>query len=163
MSDRPFFNIRFAYPGYTYLLFIGLLSFEKMQSILKEPIGLWETIIGFLLLLSGAPLGFLISQTWYLILGLYLKTDSEEYLEKNLIVLKCHNKEVRNYVIRRSDVLNTLGSTMVSIALSIITSLYINGSNINCLFIIVGFILILLCYFNMKRIYNEQEQMTKKN
>jgi hypothetical protein len=137
MSDRPFFNIRFAYPGYTYLLFIGLLSFEKLQSILKEPVGLWETIIGFLLLLSGAPLGFLISQTWYLIFGLYLKTDSEEFVEKYLIVSKCHNEEVRNYVFRRVDILNTLGSTMVSITLSIITSLYINGSNINCFFIML--------------------------
>jgi hypothetical protein len=121
-----------------------------------------ETVIGFLLLLSGAPLGFLISQTWYLIIGEILKTDSDKFIEKNLLVFKYCNEEIRNYIIRRADILNTLGSTIVSISFSFITALYINGSNINCLLIIVGFILIVLCGFNIKRIYNEQEKMTEK-
>ena len=162
MSDRTFFNMRYAYPGYTFLLFLGLLSYDKISTIITTSSNLWSTIIGFLLVLSGAPIGFLLSQIWYLLIGLILKTDSDPFIEKNYIVFKNQEKGIGNYIIRRGDILNTLGSTIVSIILSCVFAYFLYGYNINWYIIAGGIILIIFCYVNIKRIYNEQEKMTEK-
>jgi hypothetical protein len=72
MSERSFFDKRFTYPGYVFILWVLLLNLNLIWFFLMEMDQLENSIqfigilLSFLTILSGAPIGFLISQFWYL-------------------------------------------------------------------------------------------------
>jgi len=139
MSARSFFDLRYAVPGYTFILILLLINVLILQSQLQcltkisDVIGI---LLGFLTLLSGQPIGFLVSQIWYSLfdrLGWRSKVMKEpfEILVKNNHVLKEFrqvifdylmnsekNQNLRYYLDRRWDLGNLLGSTAIAVLLS---------------------------------------------
>lgn len=76
MSERSFFNLRYALPGYTFILlnllinlrFLLYLFMTIMPDIQLSEIALslLGVLFGFLTLMSGSAVGFLVSQVWYI-------------------------------------------------------------------------------------------------
>ena len=66
MSERQFFSLRYTLPGYTFVLMAIFVVAPQLQILFPEPkdIELVVVFLGFLL--SGNPIGFLISQIWYI-------------------------------------------------------------------------------------------------
>jgi len=160
MSERSFFDLRYAVPGYTFLLFFILILNEVVLYLLQilTRSTTSETLTGFLVsiltLLSGTTIGFLVSQPWYCFYNCCFK--KERYLKdvftkfKNLgicpnkricndqngelfgaqkkdvlitvidyIVQKEH-EQLKDYIGRRYDLINLMGSTIVSIAMVLV-------------------------------------------
>lgn len=66
-TERTFFSLRYTIPGYTFLLILILVTMPKLlvlftASLSTDLIGMF---LGFLL--SGPPVGFLVSQIWYVL------------------------------------------------------------------------------------------------
>jgi hypothetical protein len=159
MSDRPFFNTRYTYPGFLFLFWFGFICRTEVLTAIPDS-DTAKLILGIIFTLSGAPIGFVISQFGYSFLfngPLYKDTygqlrpyrpfDSILFLEKKfginikniqnsiaamnyLYLLQRKTKQtigrveteieydlIRNYVQRRVDILNTLGSSMIAIFL----------------------------------------------
>ena len=67
MSERSLFNIRYTFPGYTFLLFVVMMSSQQLWFKVKDTgLGFFTAIFAFIYLLSGAPIGYFVSQLWYL-------------------------------------------------------------------------------------------------
>ena len=67
MSERSLFAVRYAFPGYTFLLFVILLCCEQIPNFLDvTQFGLLYAFFAFVYLLSGAPIGYFITQPWYI-------------------------------------------------------------------------------------------------
>jgi hypothetical protein len=66
MSDRDFFSLRYAIPGYTLILVIILLNAVPLFEIAKDnSISLiFGAILAFVSLFTGSAIGFLVSQIW---------------------------------------------------------------------------------------------------
>lgn len=68
MPERSFFDLRYAVPGYTLILliiginYVPLFEITRRFPIQSETLG---AFLGFLSLLGGSALGFLISQVWW--------------------------------------------------------------------------------------------------
>lgn len=146
---RSFFNLRFTLPGYTFILLNLLLNlriviyFLGMQPLSETALPFFGILFGFLTLLSGTPLGFLVSQVWYLFyfvcyyvsailprFGSY-KVLKNEFNVKDEIwsldaafnyILHSHKeKGIRTYLSRRWDLLMSFGSTSLAIVLGLIS------------------------------------------
>lgn len=66
MSERSLFGIRYAFPGYSFLLFFIFSQSISLWYIIVPPMSeFFNFIISVTLLLSGAPIGFFTSQLWY--------------------------------------------------------------------------------------------------
>ena len=73
MSERTFFTLRYALPGYTFILLSILVAFPKLIEILLQAsndyplldLTIISAFLAFFTLLSGSALGFLVSQVWY--------------------------------------------------------------------------------------------------
>lgn len=155
MSERSFFNIRYHFPGYTFLLFIVLFCIHQFIELSKQDnFGFFTIVFPFIYLLSGSPLGFLVSQVWYLYFdhwkkGYYWKKRCEKrayikylyaIIEKSeilddpmkaiIIIDYLYNKFVddnsKSYVDRRWDLIHLMGSIRVSIILGILFGIYID-------------------------------------
>lgn len=114
MSERTFFNMRYAYPGFTLILafiiinpyLVQLLSIESELNAIFLGVG---AIIGL------SPLGILSSQPWHLFLNCYRLTQdshrdsSTTYLRKTLkrdkLKLKSVGKEERRKLLIIRDYL----------------------------------------------------------
>jgi len=91
MSERSLFDVRYTFPGYTFLLFTFFMFIEQILINYTEPkFGFFSVIFGFIYLLSGAPIGYFVSQIWYLYFhhwkkGYYWndrrKTKKKEYVK----------------------------------------------------------------------------------
>jgi len=67
MSERGYFEQRWAFPGYAFLLVLALVNYNPVyQAALRVPdLGIFAALIGFLTL-SGPPLGYIVSQPFWL-------------------------------------------------------------------------------------------------
>lgn len=97
--ERSFFNTRYVYPGFTFLLGLLILNPKLLTLVLESADdGLFSGIIA---LIGIAPLGFLVGQMWHIILyiirGLMTKQrDSISYLDET-IIFKDENKDEKKY------------------------------------------------------------------
>lgn len=62
MSERTFFSLRYAVPGYSFILVIAAINHQPLLKLIPT---IGELFSIFLALLSGPALGFLISQIWF--------------------------------------------------------------------------------------------------
>lgn len=140
--QRSFFNVRYTFPGYTFLLLIVIAIASWLFDLTQKfggphaqniPPELLAAGIGALFLLNGAPVGFLVSQSWfifykwYVIRHSYLKPFIAKGggLEKNdfaesivlvdLAVLRMASERQFVYLQRRYDLLNLLGCEIFAI------------------------------------------------
>jgi len=154
MSARVFFDLRHTVPGYTFILWnllinLRFVSFFFLELVpmanLSEASTLFGIVLGFLTLMSGSAIGFLVSQFWWLIFY-YLRIEKwlnsldtkafgdkqqtkrlgEKYMIKNKedeviasdhIINSQKDEHVFQYMTRRWDLLVSFGSTLVAILL----------------------------------------------
>jgi len=135
MSERTFFAVRYALPGYTSILIALLVAYPKLEGFLTSnttPIDmtLISAFLAFFTLLSGTAIGFLVSQIWYLVSNWFLHRralrEAIEFLkDKYKLTEDPHHqmvfldhivhlaeKEIIAYTQRRFDLKHTLGSTL---------------------------------------------------
>lgn len=148
MSQRTFFDIRYVFPGYTFLLLIFLILFPQVTQLIQEEI-IFSAIFGFIYALNGIPIGFLVSQIWYIFYyktiflgpyGIYKKPrkyikyliDNYDVVDdalKSMIIVDYlyakYEKELTGYINRRWDIVNILGATIISIISSIEIAVYL--------------------------------------
>ena len=150
MPERSLFDLRYAAPGYTFILIILLINLRSITKTSMAP-EIIATLIAFLAL-SGGAVGVIISQIWYAIynkcsLGTY-KTflDSAKLIEQEwnrhrgrpVDPYKCkmdrewvvtirdrlthHPKEpIIDYITRRWDLYHLLRSISCAIAIGLTT------------------------------------------
>jgi len=152
MSERMFFTLRYALPGYIFLLTIILINWVELFSLFsgKELAALFSALFVFIYLLSGSAIGFLISQFWYsffnrFLFGKYgvlpevnriLRKRYEKRLKKNIDIHKLQifsdyiqrldgEKEMLIYAERRWDLIHLFGSTMFALPIGLLVGLYV--------------------------------------
>jgi len=150
-AERSFFILRYAAPGFTFILISVLTSYPTLNPILRNlfPIAdgaLIAAFLAFFSLLGGGAIGFLVSQVWYFIdfLFLYgsygrlkkLREDlKREYRLNNerfdqtlfidYIFRRFSGNKMQLYAQRRYDLMHTCGSTLVAIVLGYLFGLSI--------------------------------------
>jgi len=110
-----------------------ILAFFKSEVMVNADI-----FMGFIALLSGAPVGFLISQFWYLpfnlieryvlihhaspfkLLKKYGIKDEDLKVHYDFILHSIENKGIYTYLNRRWDLINLLGSTFVAVGIGLL-------------------------------------------
>jgi len=146
--SRAFFRERNTVPGLTFIIVIGVilareieLFFSNYPTLLK--IDLFNTIISvFSTFLISIVLSIFVSQLWYLVWNTiyggimtgcrfypfsYLHNTYHIDKDPRNLLMSLHyinsiaDGEIRNYLDRRQDVFNLLGSTIVSIIIAIFT------------------------------------------
>ena len=67
MSERGYFEKRTAIPGYTFVLIVIAINYVPLLEILKtqQVPEVFGALLGFLALLGGSAIGFLVSQIWW--------------------------------------------------------------------------------------------------
>ena len=145
MDARSFFDIRIAVPGYSFILSflvpnIGSLCFLAQRIANSGAIQFLGIVFGFLTILSGAAIGFLISQPWYLIYNVAFKTLHTRWIRKSLqkslpkvdfkdydsfhtiynyVVHSEKNSGVHSYLDRRLDLFNLMCSSIIAVLLGL--------------------------------------------
>ncbi len=139
---RSFFDKRYTFPGYTFLLVVTLALANRVVGFVGNSGGQTATLIlGVVLLLDGAPLGFLISQPWFVILNHYVKPNSlwvnniksaDSSLKEDtsmalvagdlLVFSEQKQTEMKEYLRRRIDLVNLMGSIMLAIPFATVAS-----------------------------------------
>jgi len=137
MSERTFFSLRYALPGYTLVLMIVLVAYPKLYTIFSqiEDVALVGAFLAFLTILGGSALGFLVSQVWYVLYhrfrrGKYGRVPKTlEFLRKEYGITKDMQHQIvfldyvnnylsegkrRAYTQRRFDLMHLFGSTLFS-------------------------------------------------
>jgi hypothetical protein len=141
---RAFLDIRYTFPGYTSILFFLAFIFPHLNSFLEGVHGITSSFtLGIIPLVSGAPIGFLISQIWYFFsilniggLGVYGRQGDNKrhyikFLHDNGVVEKRYetvevldylhhlaiakSDTLRDFVRRRWSMYNIMGSTISAI------------------------------------------------
>jgi len=153
MSARAFFDFRYAFPGYTFILLVFLINlrFVLEKSVLpiiqsNDALTLFGILLGFLTLLSGASMGFLVAQFWYALFNFVLGghfglekcfdmrarpfeklgklgiIDDRKTLTTVLDYILSSKREdgIHLYMVRRWDLLNTIGATGIAIVLGLV-------------------------------------------
>jgi hypothetical protein len=132
MAERSFFNLRYALPGYIFLAIFFFVNWHTLFFTFSSQT--IEIFVALLALLSGSPIGFLVSQIWYIIfnhflLGKYgVSTKANRFLKDELelrsidldelLFFSDHihrlskNKNSLIYCERRWDLIHLLGSTI---------------------------------------------------
>ena len=96
MSERTFFTLRYALPGYIFLLSVILVNWESLFSV-RALSPVFGALFAFLYLLSGSAIGFLVSQLWYVyfnwrLFGKYYYHDKINTILKKLTPLESFDK-----------------------------------------------------------------------
>lgn len=67
MSERSYFSLRYAIPGYTFILVVVGINHAPLLTILPGNgfTVIFGALLAFLSLLSGSAIGFLVSQIWW--------------------------------------------------------------------------------------------------
>ncbi len=146
---RSYLDVRLTLPGYSFLLFVIGVNIPNLSQYLDKIGGPTTSIVmGVLTFVSGAPIGFLVSQGWYFIItknffGLSLygnKNKKRRYIDflhsegvrKDKFVTvnvldylyhQCDNQYLKNYVDKRWNMYNIFGSTSVAIIVGMIFGL----------------------------------------
>jgi len=143
VDERPFFQSRYAYAGFTFLLIVILLTARNVIPLLKSKAFSLDSgsspnpefgaaLLGIVFVLNGAPIGFLISQPWFLFQRYALWTNDPLYkkfkgklpkgtpreqviAEADIWVWNLDDDRVLGYIERRVDVMNILGSVAFAI------------------------------------------------
>lgn len=90
-TERTFFSLRYAIPGYAFIAEVVLTNLTDWQSVrgflspLKLNSELLGILVGFGTLLSGAEIGFLVSQLWYL----FFEALREKVFKQPFEALRC--------------------------------------------------------------------------
>lgn len=151
MSERMFFTLRYALPGYIFLLAVVSMNWTILCSLFfSEELGaMFTALFVFLYLLSGSAIGFLVSQLWYTffnyrLFGKYgvlpevtkiLRDRYKKSLKKEIDVHKLHlysdyiqrlhvDKEMLMYAERRWDLIHLFGSTIFSLPIGLLIGFY---------------------------------------
>ena len=169
MPERPFFSLRYALPGYIFLIIVFFTNLSTLTAILSK--GRSIEIFGALLaLLSGSPIGFIVSQIWYilfnhLLFGNYkVLPKINEFLKTKLGVKEIDdyhlqifsdyvqrlstNKNMLNYSQRRWDLIHLFGSTISAMFIGLVFGIisdYILSNYIAGLNYTISFLVFLIC------------------
>lgn len=139
MSERTFFGLRYALPGYTFILVSVLVAYPGVRDLFiqNQNIELIGVFLAFFTLLGGGAIGFLISQFWYIIHNNFLKKfflqEARKFLkDKYKLAKDVHHQMVfldhvhhlsdetmRAYTRRRFDLMHTLASTLSAILIGV--------------------------------------------
>ena len=186
MSQRTYFSFRYAIPGYSFIFIILLINYDffivKIIDISKavpQFVTLFGIIFGFLTVLSGAAIGFLISQSWYFIINIFLKREKisslrkqykrfKDILNKFKDISDSHtlliyfltsiiDERTTTYINRLNDMFQSLGSTLFAIISGLIlgyclkkeTNIQPLFSNTDCLLIKLFIIFIFFIFINL--------------
>lgn len=149
MSERGYFSLRYAIPGYTFILVVLGLNFIPVYQIMKLT-EMASVSGGILALLSGSTIGFLINQSWWWWFergkiyefqpiknlatnyGLEWKNELEHkrklrFVYDYVLFSGLHSKEeykgLSQYAFRRWDMYILLSCTKVSLILGMICGL----------------------------------------
>jgi len=174
--------------------FITHYAVEKVMMF--DVLGL---LLGFVTLLSGSALGFLISQFWHVIYNYILKIycilerrphyaflikNFEQYREKDkllslmnyFIISLIKDQRMSDYITRRSDLFNTLGSTGISLFIGSLSGFviktyilknpatrgtYINWCNYEIFIFLSSLVIMIIIFLNMLRIWRETDTMVE--
>jgi len=151
MSDREYFSLRYAVPGFAFILIVVGMNYKPVFDILKgtdssEVLGVF---LSFLSLFAGSAIGFLVAQFWYsyfhwrriyaLVFKHHETLMEEEFSFKSgthgkdkditlsaildYILLSEKDEKYWKYCQRRWDIFHTLSCTLVSIKSGMITGL----------------------------------------
>ncbi|MFB3888306.1 MAG: hypothetical protein ACE14S_02370 [Candidatus Bathyarchaeia archaeon] len=147
MPERTFFDLRYALPGYTFILFSILIAFPVLQEVLSsssDNAALFGTFFGFLTLLSGIAIGFLVSQSWHIIFNTFIDGRYGRYPQTLDFLcshygLSCNMRNkiffcdyvhrlspdegLKDYIQRRWDLIHLSGATLFSIPLAVVAGL----------------------------------------
>lgn len=68
MADRDYFDMRYAIPGFAFLLVVITMNYVPILNTIRDvPIGTaFTALLAFVSVLSGSAIGFLISQVWFI-------------------------------------------------------------------------------------------------
>ena len=153
MSQRTFFTLRYALPGYTFILMSILVLSPVLTPIFTQngSTTLTGAFLAFLYLLSGAAIGFLVSQVWYAIFNSRLFRenilckfcfhDMKDFLEgrygkfsdcRHMLwfsdyIHRLSNEKIQIYTQRMWDLTHTFGSTIVALIFGSIFGLVIRN------------------------------------
>jgi hypothetical protein len=147
MPERAFFDMRYAYPGYTFLLILLIAAARYILLVLKTTPQLVNpellaALLGVAFLLNGAPVGFLLSQPWYIFQRrcLWPRKEYFELVKKTLpgnpdrldvivaadfLIYRSANDEDIKYIQRRADLMNVLGSESIAIMAGVVTAIFL--------------------------------------
>jgi len=153
MSERQYFSLRYAIPGYAFiLLIVGINFFPLLEALRTTQVSeVFGAFLAFLSLFSGSAIGFLIYQVWWLrfqnkvgILGLEEFERSITAFSKKygLEPPKCNKKAQREFITaidyathvevrenllamaeRRWDVYHVLSSTRYTLWIGVATGI----------------------------------------
>jgi len=143
MSMRNFLDIRYTFPGYTFIIFFIGISYNHLQYFLPKIEGTTiSLLIGLSAIIIGAPIGFYVSQVWYFFntmnyfgLGVYgsqIKKrkyiellhekgiDESRHITINVLDYLFHQgiknqNTLREYVRKRWNMYNIMGSSIAAI------------------------------------------------
>lgn len=165
MSDREYFSLRYAVPGFTFILTIVGVNYSNTLGFLRQS-GSTEAFgafLSFLALFAGSAIGFLVAQIWFSyfhwrrIYYSHVFKHLESLLKENLnfepktagkgkdvtlsavldyILLYKRGEKYWKYCQRRWDIFHTLSCTSLSLKLGIFTGLLLR--------------IILMCSFTSK-------------
>jgi hypothetical protein len=87
MSEREYFSLKYAVPGFTLILIVGAINYIPLFRIFGEPSarGIPDLFLAVLTLFSGSALGFLVSQIWWF---RFAKYERHKFYEKFAHILK---------------------------------------------------------------------------
>jgi hypothetical protein len=141
MSERTYFSLRYALPGFTFILMVVLIIWPSLKELVlnnqaRFDVGFVSAFLALFTLLEGSALGFLISQPWHLFYDFALRRNAlgsaKRFLRDhyNLVGRRRHpheqeifhdymihlaDKQLLEHLQRRWDLLNTVGSTLTAV------------------------------------------------
>lgn len=142
MSVKNYLDIRYAFPGYTFILFVVGTSYPFFYEWLQTfPTDVSKIVVGIITVLGTSPIGFLISQLWYLfpiknwfgssVYGDQMENKKRKYvklLHDNQVkkdrystvhvldyLISNSNDNAKKYLSKRWDMYNIMGSTVIAI------------------------------------------------
>lgn len=155
-ATRSFFDRRYTFPGFAFLLLVIVSFFNEIATFIinifpgASSAG-GSLLVGVLYFLSGSPLGFLVSQPWHFLSKKHLLdgpfnqrvwveairssgvpgaqnlNDSQVVTTGDLILHRYADGRTINYIWRRWDMFNILGSVLSALILASTFSLVLRG------------------------------------
>lgn len=153
MSERQYFSLRYAIPGFALILVFIAINYVPLLKIMKEVTEVSEVFgasLAFLALFSGSALGFLISQAWWwwfqCKVGIWgigkFKKAITAFFERYGLEKPCNTDEKRKFLSvldyvshscsdekvlalaeRRWDMYHILSSTYLTLGIGVVTAI----------------------------------------
>jgi membrane protein implicated in regulation of membrane protease activity len=107
MPERSFFELRYALPGYTFVLMAFLILAPDLLTLFMhiptDLVGLIAPFLAFFTLLEGSAVGFLMSQIWWLIFNRWLRKGRLQEAREFLREKSRFSKEGKEYELIQGD------------------------------------------------------------